>query len=299
MAAINAIANGAWQFLKSTPRMVLGDGHEIISNTLRTAIKGTKNEAGKYVGGNGYRSPKAFWGEVKKAFTAGMEHDATLTAREGGFFKNMWKNLKELPGGFKKEIMTGYRGGSGFFGKLGGAFKGFGKVFMGKMPLIMAIPLILFELPNIIRTIWDEGLIAGMGEMAKASLRLIAGAAFAAIGSALLTPFIGGMLGWFAGDFLMSKIVGKSHTEKKDERKEETQKAVQEAMAANAVAPQGAATPAFASNPFGAVPPMFAAGAAMDQINIAGKYSNDFMSQSLNGTNNAKAAELQKLDLKV
>ena len=66
--------------------------------------------------------------------------------------------------------------------------------------------------------------IGGVTETVKTGLRLGAGMTGAAIGQALIPiPVVGGLVGYLAGDTLMSLITGKSHSEKKAEAEEQQQ----------------------------------------------------------------------------
>ena len=98
------------------------------------------------------------------------------------------------------------------------------------MPLIGTLLIAVTELPNIFSAFKDKGLAGGIAETGKAGLRLGAGMAGAAIGQALIPiPIVGGLVGYIAGDWLMSKFTGKSHSEKKAEA-EQAQLASQQQM---------------------------------------------------------------------
>ena len=93
-----------------------------------------------------------------------------------------------------------------------------------RMPLIGTLLIAVTELPNIISAFGDGGVVGGVTETAKTGLRLGAGMTGAAIGQALIPiPVVGGLVGYLAGDTLMSLITGKSHSEKKAEAEEQQQ----------------------------------------------------------------------------
>ena len=53
---LGKVWNYAKRGLKMAPDFALGTGGEVFCNTLKSSIKGTKNSAGKYVGGTGYKN---------------------------------------------------------------------------------------------------------------------------------------------------------------------------------------------------------------------------------------------------
>ena len=93
-------------------------------------------------------------------------------------------------------------------------FKQLGK----RMPLLGVLLTIGFEVPNIVSAFKDKGLVGGLVETGKSTARLAGATAGFAIGQALIPiPIVGGLIGAIAGDWLVSKVVGKSHSEKKAE----------------------------------------------------------------------------------
>jgi hypothetical protein len=246
------------------------------------------------------------WGSVFRNMSIkglrGVEDSvaASKKAANGGFFKAMWNSIKEVPSIFKGSINFGAKRAivaakaagkgpilsklAGVWGGTKGFFKGIGK----KMPLIGNILLIAFELPNIYEATKDKGILQGGIEVAKAGARLTVASLAAAAGSAVAGP-IGGIVGFMVGDWVTSKIVGKSYTEEKAEKEEQTAEdmarlqelAKQQELIAQtqAQAPaQQVSTPqpqvAFngASNPF----------QQMNYPNSGNPYANDFMMQSIN-----------------
>ncbi len=129
---------------------------------------------------------------------------------------NLWKGMKKslttLPQGMK----DAWKGAKGF-----GKLKAVGGQFMKRMPLIGGIMMVAFELPNIFSAFKDKGLVGGLTEIVKSGSRLVGSMAGFAVGQALIPiPFVGGLIGAIAGDWLVSKITGKSHSEKKAEKEE-------------------------------------------------------------------------------
>jgi|GEM_PF-784879 len=228
--SINAIGHYAQRGLKMYPEFVFGTGHEVFANTLKKSYKGVKGANGQYTGGQGFKN---FWQQFKDAGKAAEAHNKANIARNGGFFKNTWKQVSTTPAkvsqgwrvGGKLADKAGKTGAGKFWAQSKGALKGLGK----RMPLIGSLLMVAFELPNIVKATKEKGLITGLGETAKAGARL--GGAFlgAAIGQALIPiPVVGSLIGFIAGEWLTSKIVGKSYSEKKAEEEAK----VQEQMAA-------------------------------------------------------------------
>ena len=119
-----------------------------------------------------------------------------------------------------EDAKSAWKGASGAWGKT----KALGKTFWKRMPLIGGALMVAFELPNIFSAFKDKGLVGGIVETAKSGSRLVGSMAGFAIGQALIPiPVLGGLIGGIAGDWLVSKIVGKSHTEKKAEAEEQQQ----------------------------------------------------------------------------
>ena len=85
--------------------------------------------------------------------------------------------LKSLKKGFG-EIPNGWKKGKGFIGKPWGAIKGLGKA----MPALFAFITIASEIPNVYKAVKEKGVVRGM-------------------------------LGYSLGDWLASKVVGKSYSE--------------------------------------------------------------------------------------
>lgn len=178
---------------KVLPDLVLGSSSEVAGK----AIKATK-------------------GDVFTKAKAGFKAVENLSSK-GSFFTRITKNL----GRIKSCTTAGIRAGAkkGFFGKITGGLKGLSRGLGKNMPFIGALMMIGFELPNIFKATSEKGLWQGVKETAKAGARLTGGAVGAAIGTAVC-PFLGSLVGWIAGEWLTSKIVGKSYSEKKAEEEE-------------------------------------------------------------------------------
>lgn len=97
-----------------------------------------------------------------------------------------------------------------FFSKIGGTLKGLGK----RAPLIGTVLMVAFELPNIFKATKEGGLVNGALEVGKSGVRIAAGVAGGAIGTAILGP-LGSIPGFIIGDLLGKLVVGKSYSEKK------------------------------------------------------------------------------------
>ena len=87
------------------------------------------------------------------------------------------------------------------------------------MPFIMSASWILMEAPNVFTAIKEKGLFQGVKEVLKFGARMTTAGLGSAIGAALPIPG-GSLIGWIAGEWLASRIVGKSYTEQKAEKEE-------------------------------------------------------------------------------
>lgn len=215
---LNSVYRYGKRAVKMVPDFAFGTGGEAFTNTLRSSFRGIKQADGKYVGGQGF---KGFWSQLKNAFKASEAHNEQLIKTEGGFFKAMWKNIKNLPGDFTKAWTTGGNaakaaGKSELWGSIKGGVKSLG----GKMPLLGSLIYLATEIPNICTATWEGGLITGGGELVKASTRAAASVAGFGIGMAIcpVCPIAGGIIAGIAADWLAGKIVGKSYTELKNEQ---------------------------------------------------------------------------------
>lgn len=129
--------------------------------------------------------------------------------------KKVFESLAESVKGYKADVTTLWKSDKGFLKKIGGTLKGLGK----RAPLIGTALMIAFELPNIFKATKDGGLLKGATEAGKSGIRLAAGIACGAIGTAVLGP-VGSLIGFFVGDLIGKFVVGKSYSEKQAEEKE-------------------------------------------------------------------------------
>ena len=230
---IGSIASKGWNYIQRAgriyPDFVMGTGNEAFTQVMRSTIK---NRAA-----NGQTYMQSVWSGIKDGARAAERHNNILNKQQGGFWKSTWHALKTTP----KKIAQGWRVGGKLADRAGktglsktwsqfkGSLSGIGK----RMPLIFSLMVVLPELPNIFSAFKDKGLVGGVAETGKTALRLGAGMTAAAIGQALIPiPILGGIVGYMAGDWLMSKFTGKSHSEKKAELEEAQQQQIvqQQAM---------------------------------------------------------------------
>ena len=240
---IGSIASKGWNYIQRAgriyPDFVMGTGNEAFTQVMRSTIK---NRAA-----NGQTYMQSVWSGIKDGARAAERHNNILNKQQGGFWKSTWHALKTTP----KKIAQGWRVGGKLADRAGktglsktwsqfkGSLSGIGK----RMPLIFSLMFVLPELPNIFSAFKDKGLVGGVAETGKTALRLGAGMTAAAIGQALIPiPILGGIVGYMAGDWLMSKFTGKSHSEKKAELEEAQQQQI---------AQQQAMMQQYNTNPFG------------------------------------------------
>ena len=175
--------------------------------TLEKTLKGSM-EANKSLGKSQF---SGFGKQVKDSFKAAEEATKNESIRDG--FKNTWK-------GIKKGIKNYRTKDQGWWKNTKSLGKALGRAF----PMVMGAFMLLSEIPNIVTTIKDKGLVAGLLEGVKGLGKLGVGMSAGAIGAAICAPIIppigsviGGIIGWTAGDWLFGKIFGKSYSEKKAE----------------------------------------------------------------------------------
>lgn len=145
--------------------------------------------------------------------------DSFLKAEKESLRQNpsLWQSMKSSLTTLPKDMKGAWKGANGFWGTT----KAIGGQFWKRMPLIGGIMMVGFELPNIISAFKDNGLIGGLTETLKSGTRCLGSMAGFAIGQALIPiPIVGGLIGAIGGEWLISKLTGKSHTEKKAEAEE-------------------------------------------------------------------------------
>lgn len=251
------------------------------------------------------RSAKESWFTVLKKMVKegvkGIEESVSKTKGKFGknFFKASWNSIKEIPSVIKlstkwsaaRAVATAKAAGktgnsaklAGILGGTKGVFKGIGK----KMPIIGNIMLVAFELPNIFKATKEQGIGQGVAEVFKAATRLGVASIVSAIGTTVAGP-IGGIAGFMIGDWLASKVVGKSYTEKLAQEEEKDKEALERVrtMQEQGRLPQGVqvagATPSFTGNPYANInlANQFAANYGSD--GFSNPYANDIMMKNLN-----------------
>lgn len=188
MVGISAITSGlktVWKYgkrvLNVAPELAFGSASEVTG----AAMKATK--------GSVFTKAQAGWHALEKAGS-------------GSFFKGFLKNCKN----FFPDAIKAFKNGG-----VKGLFKNFGS----KMPFIMSASWMLMEAPNVITAIKEKGLVQGVKEVLKFGARMTTAGLGSAIGAALPIPG-GSLIGWIAGEWLASRVVGKSYTEQKAEKEE-------------------------------------------------------------------------------
>ncbi len=246
---IGTFANYAIRAAKIFPDTVFGTGADVAGKAIR-AQKGS------------------IWQKSKAGFKA-VEN----LSQSGSFWTRATKNL----GRIKSCTLAGIRAGGkkGFFGKIAGGAKGLFKGLGKNMPFLAAASTVLFELPNVWKATKEQGIGQGLAEIGKTVTRLGAGAACAAIGSAIL-PGIGSLVGWIAGDWIASKVVGDSYSVQKAEAEEKAKQAAQAQTQAGQIPFQGGMnTNPMANNPYNNY------GMTNPMEDYSNPYANDIMMQGM------------------
>ncbi len=175
---------------------ILGTGSEDVGKMLKHRIKNRKAHGESY--------GRALYDGTKR----GIKFSHAKQMKAGGFWKNLGKSFCAFPAEIKK--------GKGFFGKIKGGIKGVGKT----MPALFAFLTLAGEIPNAYKATKEKGIGQGVKEIGKTAVRLTTGALFGAIGSAIL-PVGGSIVGWMVGDWIGSKLVGRSYSEKAEDKIEQ------------------------------------------------------------------------------
>ncbi|MBQ8460198.1 hypothetical protein IJ541_08875 [bacterium] len=237
-----------------------------IAKAAPDAIFGASSD----IAGAAMRSTKgSVWTKAKAGFKAVED-----LQKNGSFFTRVTSNLKFVPELTKKYARAARISGKGpiasFFAGPKGFFKGLGK----NVPFLTALPMVLFELPNIWKATTEQGIGQGVTEVVKTGARLGGGAIGGAIGSAIC-PGVGSLIGWLAGEWLAKKIVGSSYSEKKAEAEEQAQIA----QATQAQTQPQVQTPSFEGNPFSQNTAMSNPFSNNEYVN---PYADDIMMQGMN-----------------
>ena len=204
---------------RSFPYLIT-EGADVMSRSMEDTIRGVRDASGKRVGGTGI---KGFKGALKTGFRDVEAGHRALVSQYGSFPKYVGKVLKNFP----SEISTAWKAGgeaAKAAGKSGlwGSLKSVGSVGLKRMPLIGSLIYMATEVPNIFRATKDGGLVSGAAETVKAGARIGGFTIGMAIGQSLIPiPFVGGLIGGMVGEWLTSKVVGKSYTEQKEEIQQE------------------------------------------------------------------------------
>ena len=253
------VFNYTKRLVKASPYIMFGDAANAGAKAASAVTKTADISVGQYIK------------NMIKAGGKGIEAnvEAAKAATGSGFFKSMWKSIKEIPsvlgasrrmGAGRAMVTAKAAGKSGLALKLAGfngGIKGFCKGIGKKLPLIGNLFLIALELPNIIKATKEKGIGQGLIETVRAAARLTGASLAAAVGTTIAGP-LGGFIGFAVGDWLTTKIVGKSYSEKKAleqekdaEALERVQRMQQEGtLPASAAAPQAVQQPSFTGNPF-------------------------------------------------
>ncbi len=147
--------------------------------------------------------------------------DAFIGAEKVTGDKKIFQSLKDSLKGYKTDVSALWKSDKKLLSKLGGTLKGLGK----RAPLIGTALMVVFELPNIFKATKEGGLVNGALEVGKSGVRIAAGIAGGAIGTAILGP-LGSIPGFIIGDLLGKLVVGKSYSEKKAAEQEKIAQAI-------------------------------------------------------------------------
>ena len=225
---------------KLYPSFVSGTANDIMAATMKNRIKNrAANESWIKAVKNGF----------KDGVLAAEKFNNKNIARNGG---SVWKNIKYNLSTIPDKIAQGWRvGGQNAVrhgkNKLWGNFKGIFKGIGTRMPLIGTLLLAATSLPDIFKATANEGIVSGSAEVVKVAARVGGGTLAAAVGTALLGP-IGGLVGYAVGDWITSKIVGKSYSERKYDQEQKIAEEVEKRATEKAA--EVAATAGYQQVPF-------------------------------------------------
>ena len=289
---IGRVMSKGWNYFRRAVNVwdvaVIGDGQKVLNDTFKQGLNGHRKVYTK----DFYQN---LWKTTKQAGKNLEAYKAQEIAKNGSTWKSLVNSFRRIPQDFKSGwtgAVTKTGAKAGFFGKLAGACK---KGLGGKGTLFGALLLAAFEIPNIVRATKDQGLGQGALEAAKGAAKLGGFTLGSAIGAALLAPIPGGsiigmIVGGLAGDWLVSKIVGKSYSEKKAEEEEKMQNTLAYMMgceqAYNAANRDPQVIAQQFRNPFAAQQTMTPAQIAqMQQMFGRNSFGDDFMSNAYKGVN--------------
>lgn len=266
MAGISAVLSGLKRVVKVLPDLVLGNGAETAGKAIRTTIK----------------NKGSIFEAAKEGVKATEKLSIAANGSKIGFLTRTTSNIgmmKSLP---LKYMRAARIGGKGLLGQAGAGIKGFFKGVGKNMPLLGALMTVAFEIPNVVKASAEQGIGQGVKEIGKAGARLCGGGIGAAIGSAIC-PGIGTMIGWMAGEWLTSKVVGKTYSEKVAEAEEQAQ-AIAEQQLAYAQQQQALAQQQAMTQPQVTTQPTFQGNAPYQQGQTA--VTNPFVQSEVNNLTN-------------
>lgn len=251
MVSVNGILSGTWSYLKAYPEFVCGTGNDVFAETLKKSFYGVEESGikGDYFSG--------FGKQLRKAFDDTIAANTAQTTTNGGFFKSLGKSFTSIPADFKELWAAGATdasktGLSKFWTQTKSSLGVIGK----RMPLIGTIAMVAMEAPNIFKATTEDSLLSGLWETAKAGIKIGLGTIGGAIGTALIPiPLAGTILGYMAGEFIGSLILGKTYSEKQEAQKAEIVKTATESTtqggAQGNVGGSGGASTNFGTNVMG------------------------------------------------
>ena len=176
-------------------------GRLIFDDRFATKITSSLKNSGNYYKRSGKGRFFQFDKQIGRAFQKADKYTSN---------KKIFQSLKDSLKSYRTDVSALWKSDKKFLSKIGGTLKGLGK----RAPLIGTALMVAFELPNIFKATKEGGLINGAAETGKSAVRIAAGVACGAIGTAILGP-LGSIPGFIIGDLLGKLVVGKSYSEKK------------------------------------------------------------------------------------
>ena len=191
IGSIARIASKGWNYA----------GRLIFDDRFATKITSSLKNSGNYYKRCGKGRFYQFDKQIGRAFQKADKYTSN---------KKNFQSLKDSLKSYKTDVSALWKSDKKLFSKIGGTLKGLGK----RAPLIGTALMVAFELPNIFKATKEGGLVNGAAETGKSAVRIAAGVACGAIGTAILGP-LGSIPGFIIGDLLGKLVVGKSYSEKK------------------------------------------------------------------------------------
>ena len=280
--------NNAWRYVqraaKIAPDFIVGTGNEAFSKTLINTFRGVKGADGKRTGGLYFKN---FWSQFKNAIKASEKHNASVRKLHGGFWKDMWYQIKTTPKLIGKGWKIGAKsavtaGKNSFWGGLKGSLGAVGK----RLPLLGGILMLAAEIKNINGGMKEGGVIGGVKEAGKSVARVGTGMLGMALGTALIpVPVVGSIVGYMAGDWIAKLVVGKNYTERQLEA--EVQASAQKETTGATQQTTGSVFDTGTTNPFAAGTAMTPQEIMKLQMLLQSGYGldNDFLGQTISYKN--------------